>query len=65
MLQSKPGKRTPLSPLHFTLFNTLTQKLTSIGRSTIYVAFDEMETPMAAVFIPHGNGLIALINTSS
>jgi hypothetical protein len=59
-------EKEPLSPIHFTLFNTLTQKLTSIGRSTIYVAFDETETPMAAVLlIPHGKRLIALVNTSS
>lgn len=56
----------PLNPIHFTSFNTLTQKLTSIGNSTIYVALDEMQTPMAAVLIiPHRKRLIALVNTSS
>lgn len=59
-------EKEPLQPIHFTLFNTLTQKLISIGNSTVYAAFDDTQTPMAAVLlIPHGKRLIALVNTSS
>lgn len=59
-------KKEPLTLGHFAGFNSLTEKLTSVGNATIYAAFDKTHQAMAAVLlIPHQNRLIALVNTSS